>query len=422
MKITERKLKNGLKLLHVKKEDTPANTLLFVVGVGSKYEEKRVAGISHFLEHIFFKGTKKRGTSKAISEYLEEVGGVFNAFTGKEVTGFYAEVTPNHLERAFDFISDLLLNPLFPDEEIKKEKGVIIEEMNMVQDIPMRYVEDQFEKLLYGETPAGRLIVGTKESVLGVQRDDFLKYVEEHYLVGNGVLVYVGGEKISEILNLAEKYFASFPKGKKKDKEKVVESQSKPGVLLLEKKTDQTHLCLGFRGVSFKSEDRYPLALLAGILGGGMSSRLFTKVRDDLGLCYYIRAMAENYTDTGYLLVQAGVDNTKVAKAVSAILAQIKALKEKGPSSKELKKIKEYFKGHLVLALETTQEQAHYFAEQYILEKKIETIEDKIRKINRVKLTDLNRVAKKYLINSKLNLAVIGPFADKKKFEKILTI
>lgn len=419
MKISESKLKNGLKFIHVNK-DSEVSTVLFMVSVGSKYETGKIAGISHFLEHMFFKGTKNRPSSIEIAEYIEGIGGSFNAFTGKEYTGFYAEVEKKHTNQAYDFISDLILRPLFSSQEIEKEKGVIAEEMNMYQDMPMEYVSELFETLLYGDTPAGRLTIGKKEAIMTLQRKDFVDYLKNHYLCSNGVLVYVGSVGKQKAKEMANKYFSKLRDGKAKEKEKVFEKQSAPRVLLHEKKTDQTHLCMGFRTVDIMSKKRYVASVLSAILGGGMSSRLFTEIREKRGLCYYIRASQHSYTDSGYLVFQAGVDNRKVDEAVKAILFEAKKIKEKGVGEKELKKVKEYLKGRLALGLETTQDTAIFFAEQKILRKEIETLEQKYKKIDAVTKKDIMDFVKIYLKEQALNLALIGPFKDKKGFLKIL--
>ncbi|MBU1167279.1 insulinase family protein [Patescibacteria group bacterium] len=421
MKISQTKLNNGLKLIHVKKESEAA-TVLFMVGVGSKFETKSKAGISHFLEHMFFKGTKTRPSSVQIAEYIEGIGGSFNAFTSKEFTGYYAEVSRSHLERAFNFVSDLIIRPLLPAEEIEKEKGVIVEEMNMYQDMPMQYVSEKFEELLYGDTPAGRLTIGTKEAVQSMKRPDFKNYLNKHYGILNGVLVVVGGDDLSKVKRMANKYFAELQKGQKPTRAAVKEKQSQQALMLLTKKTDQSHLCLGFRTVSLKSKERYAAAVLAGILGGGMSSRLFTEIREKRGLCYYIKASQNSYTDSGYFVVRAGIDNAKVEEAIKATLAEIRRIKDEDIPQKEIKKIKEFLKGKLALSLETTQDTAIYMAEKFVLENKIESVSEVQKKIDAVSEENIKRLLNKYFINEGLNLAVIGPTKSKAKLNKILKI
>ncbi|MBU1119343.1 insulinase family protein [Patescibacteria group bacterium] len=422
MNIQQTILKNGLKLINIKKKDSEVAVVLFLVGVGSAFETKQKAGISHFLEHLFFKGTTRRKNSLEISEFIEEIGGSFNAFTSKEYTGYYAEVAKKHVDKAFDFVSDLMLHPLFPKEEIEKEKNVVIEEMNMYQDMPMQYVGEKFEELLYGDTPSGRLVIGSKKSVMGLTREDLVKYVRSYYAAKNGVLVFVGNKDIKSVKKLSENYFAELKKGTKGTRKKVQEKQAKPKVSLLTKKTDQTHLCLGFRTVPLNTKEYYTAKVFAVALGGGMSSRLFTEIREKRGLCYYIRASQQSYLDSGYLVVQAGIDNTKVDEAVKATLAEIVRVKKEGLTKKELGKVKEFIKGKLALSLETSQSTAIYMAERYVLQNKIEELEKQYARIDAVTLSMVQSFMDTYIQEKSLNLTLIGPFKDRARFVKMLTL
>lgn len=420
MKIEKSTLSNGLVHLHVQKKDSEVSTVIFMVGVGSKYEEKRISGISHYLEHMFFKGTKKRKNSREIAEFIESVGGSFNAFTGKEYTGYYAVVSKQHTDRAFDFVSDLVTHATFPEDEMEKEKGVVVEEMNMYQDIPMKLVGEKFEEVLYGDTPAGRQIIGTKETVMGLTHQDIVDYVKRHYNTKNGVVVTVGSMNKAEAQESAEKYFSEIPEGEQSSKESVVEKQDDINILLTNKKTDQTHLCLGYRSASLNDDDYYPLSIAAAVLGGGMSSRLFNEIREKRGLCYYVKSMQDSYSDSGYFYIQAGIDNTKIEEALRAMMEEIKKMKEHGVTQDEFTKAKEFLKGKLALSLEGSQETAVHVAEQYLIENSVETIEDKWAKIDEVEFEDIKRVVDQYLVEKHLNLAMIGPYSDTEKFKKIL--
>lgn len=416
------KLKNSLRLIVAPMKNTETVTLLALVGAGSKYETDDIAGISHFLEHIFFKGTKKRPNTKLISEYLDEVGGEYNAFTSKEYTGFYVKIAKKHQERAFDFISDILQNATFPAQEIEKEKFVILEEMKMHQDTPMIRVSELFEKLLYDAQPAGRLIIGTQEAVMNASRDKFVEYLESLYRTGNMILGIAGNFDEKSAKKLSEKYFNKLLRGKTKEKIKVIDSQKSPQILLEKKKTDQTHLCLGFRGYNLLHPKRYILEVLSTILGGTMSSRLFINIRDNLGLAYYIRSSVENYTDSGYLMVQAGIDNEKVCEVVRLILLEIKKVLKNGVSASEFKKAKENLKGKMLLELEGSDDVAMFYVFQELLKNKIDKVEDIFKKIDAVTASDVKKIAKEIFKNNKLNLAVIGPKADKNELLKILKI
>ncbi|MEW6407714.1 MAG: pitrilysin family protein [Patescibacteria group bacterium] len=414
------KLKNGLRLILSPMKNTETVTFLAMVGAGSKYESDEIAGISHFLEHIFFKGTKKRPNTRAISEYLDAVGGEYNAFTSKEYTGFYAKVAVKYITRAFDFISDILQNAKFPEAEIEKERYVILEEMKMHFDTPMIHISELFEKLLYGEQAAGRLIIGAEKSIMSLQRQDFISYLKKMYQTGNMVLTVCGRFREKEIKNLAENYFNNLFKGKGGEKEKVVEKQKKPQILAQKKKTDQTHLCLGVRAYHHLDRRRWPLLLLSLILGGTMSSRLFINIRDKYGLAYYIRSSVENYTDSGYLVIQAGVDNQKISEAIKLIILEIRKILKDGITKEEIKKAKENLKGKMLLELETSDELALFLTLQELLKKKIDTSRGIFKKIDAVTLLDIRKVAKDIFKNNKLNLAVIGPEADKDNLLKIL--
>jgi predicted Zn-dependent peptidase len=421
MVITATDLSNGLKHIHVQKKDSEAATVIFMVGVGSKFEERRISGISHYLEHMFFKGTTTRKDSVEIAEYIEEIGGTFNAFTGKEYTGYYAMVAKQHTERAFDFVSDLVLNATFPEDEMEKEKGVVIEEMNMYNDMPMKLVSEKFEELMYGDTPAGWQIIGNKESVSGLTHKDVTDYVTKHYNTENSVVVTVSPASPDKMKEKAEQYFSKVGAGEKSMRETAQPDGSGPAVLLATKETDQTHLCLGFPTVSLKDDSRYAASLVSAVLGGGMSSRLFTEIREKRGLCYYVRASQDSYSDAGYFVIQAGIDNTKVEEAVKAMMAELKKVKEEGITEKELKKVKEYLKGKLALSLEGSQETAVFMAEQYVLQGKTETVEDKWKKIDAVTLEDTQDFISSFFVDDQVRFALIGPFDDEEKFKSLLT-
>lgn len=412
------KRKNGMRVIVAPMKDAKTVTLLTLFGVGSRHETDRIAGISHFLEHMFFKGTIKRPNAKDISEYLDEVGGEYNAFTSKEYTGYYAKVTPKHVDRAFDVISDMMKNSKFEAEEIERERGVIIEEMNMYQDTPMMYVGDVFEEMLYPGQPAGRLIIGNKKSIKSVKRSDFIKYHQKFYRPEN-MIVCVSGKITKEAGNkLVNKYFAGIKGGKSGSKKKAVEKQSKPEIKIHKKNTDQSHIVLGLRAYDVFDKRKYALNLLSSILGGGMSSRLFISVRERLGLAYYIRCSADTYTDSGYLSVHAGVDSKKIDKAIQVILSELEKIRDEEVSEKELKKAKEFVKGRTTMGLEGTDEYGIWLTTQDVLTGKVEDLEKKFEYVDRVTTRDIQAVATDIIKNNKLNLAVVGPYQSKSKFTK----
>ena len=422
-------LKNGLRIITVPQKDTFATTILVLVGTGSKYETKKINGISHLLEHLLFKGTKKRPGQIAIAESLDRVGGDYNAFTGEEYTGYFAKVNAKHFDLALDIISDIYLNSKLDQKEIKKEKRVIIEEINMYYDHPSQYLHNLWNELLYGDQPAGWSIAGTKKSVLGISRQDVLDYINSQYVASNTVVCVAGNiseiskenkEPEIEVIEKLKKYFAKARAKKANEKVPVVERQTRPKCLLHKRATDQSHLCLGVRAYNLFHAQRYVQGVLGDILGGMMSSRLFIKVREELGAAYYVSTYVNSDTDTGFLVTQAGVDNKKVEKAISAILKEYKDISQKKVSSKELKKSKEHLKGKIALALETSDAKASFYGIKEILENRILTPKDIYDKIDKVTADDVLKVAKDIFQPRKLNLALIGPFKDKEKFQKLL--
>jgi predicted Zn-dependent peptidase len=417
-------LKNGLRLITAPMKDTSTVTVIISANVGSKYETKEVNGISHFLEHMFFKGTKKRPKTKDISGALDAVGGEYNAFTGKEQTAYYAKVDAKHLDLALDVVSDIYLNSKIDGKEIEKERGVIIQEINMYEDTPAVQVGDVFEGLLYGDQPAGWEIIGTKENILRMKRADFLKHLSDFYTASKTVVCIAGNIDEKEVIKKSQKIFSRMRKGKNLSKTKISERQKGLQLQIKNKKTDQTHLVLGVRAYNMFHPDRYAMALLANILGGSMSSRLFLSVREKLGLAYYIGASYESYTDSGYLAVRAGVDTDpkKIEKAVKTIVAEIKKIRDRKVGKTELQKAKDNFRGRMALALESSDDIAGYLAGQELMKGKIEMPEKILARIDKISAGDIIRVARDIFINSKLNLAVIGPIENSVYLKKIVIL
>ncbi len=405
-------LDNGLKIITIPIENANSITVLILVGTGSKYETKDINGISHFLEHMFFKGTEKRPTTLNISETLDSVGGEYNAFTSKEVTGFWAKVDKRHSDVALDWISDIFLNSKFDETEMNREKGVIIEEVNMYLDTPTAYIGDLWESLLYGDQPAGWRVIGEKENILSFNREKVVSYYKSHYSSSN-VIVVVAGAMDDKMEEKIKDYFKNIKKSQEAEKIKAIDEQSEPKILLNYKKTDQTHFCLGVRAYDLFDERRSALALLSVILGGNMSSRLFIKVRERNGLAYSIHTSADNSTDTGYLVTQAGIDHKNLEKSIELILQEYKDLKDNKITEKELQKAKDYLKGATSLSLDSSDSQASFYGLQELLEKNILTPEEKFAKIDAVTVDDIKKIAEDIFVPEKLNLAVIGPYEEK---------
>jgi len=416
-------LRNGLRIITVPQKNTQAVTILILVGTGSKYEAKKINGISHFLEHMMFKGTKKRPTPIEVAEPLDKVGGIYSAFTGQDFTGYFAKVETSQFELAFDWVSDIFLNSLLPQKEIEKEKKVIIEEINMIYDHPMRYIGDiLWLKLLYGNQPAGWDIAGAKESVRGITRNNLINYRQKQYVPSNTILCIAGNFNKQKSKKLIQKYFTKATEGSPSQKPKVIEKQKSPKCLLEYRKTDQSHLYLGVRGYNVFHPQRYTQDILGIILGGMMSSRLFVEVREKLGLAYYVQTEVEANPDTGFFAARAGVDNQRIEKAISAILKEYRKISQKKISKSELKKAKDNLKGKLALLLESSDAKASFYATQEIFEKRILTPKEIFAKIDKITGNDILKVAKDIFRPEKLNLALIGPFREKDKFEKLLKI
>lgn len=415
-------LKKGLRIITVPMKNTKAATVLIMVGAGSKYETRENNGISHFLEHMFFKGTKKRPSTLKINETIDRIGGLNNAFTGKENTGYWAKADSKHLDTILDWVSDIFLKSKLEEKAIEKEKGVIIEEMNLYLDTPTSYIADLWEKLLYGNQPAGWLIIGEKDNILKFKRKNFLDYLNNQYSANNTVVCVAGNIDPKNTEQKIKNFFKDIKNNITKPKLKVIENQERPQSLVYFKETDQSHLCLGVRGYNLFNNQRFAQGILANILGGFMSSRLFILMRDKKGLTYYIRTSSESYTDTGFLVTQAGVNNNKAEEAIKLILKEYKSFKNKKIKESELQKAKENLKGILTLSLESSDSQASFHAGQELLFGEILSPEKIFKKIDAVTTEDVQKIAKDIFRPEKLNLALIGPFKDKNRFEKLLRI
>ena len=424
MKHVRKVLPNGLRVITVPMPSVESVTVLVMVGAGSRYETPKNNGISHFLEHMAFKGTKKRPTAQDIASEIDGVGGEFNAFTEREFTGYYIKSPVAHLKLSLDVLSDMLQNSKLEEVEIEKEKGVIIQELNLYEDTPSRNIYDVYPNLLYGNTPMGWDIGGQKDVIRAITREDFEKYLESLYSADNITLVVAGGVESKQIEALADEYFGKMKSFDTLRYQKLVENQVKPSLSIKQKETEQVHIAVGFRTISVEHADRYALEVLAAILGGGMSSRLFSEVRERRGLAYYVRTTSEHYQDAGTLYSTAGLDKSKVEEGIAVIIAEYSKFSQgKAKLTKEeVAKAKEYLKGHLILGLEDSRAVAGYFAQAEILEKKLETPQELLKKIDQVSLADVEKVAKKYFREAGLNLAIIGNFDNRQRFEKLLKL
>jgi len=445
-------LKNGLTVVFVPTAQ-PSMTVLLLVGAGSRYENKKNNGIAHFFEHMAFKGSKKYPNTKIISETIERTGGIFNAFTSKDHTGYWIKATPAHFETIVDVLSDMIINPLLDEEEIEREKGVIIEEINMYEDSPQQKVSDLFEKTLYDNHPLGMEIAGEKETVASFNRQTFVDYIKTLYHPKNAVLVVAGGLnkvqsskfkvqnynlKTSDFkknfvssrskqvvfdsyLKLIEDKFSSWKNGEKQEFERIDFKQDKPKIFVHHKKTEQAHFCLGYPTFGFFDKRKYALLVLTTILGGGMSSRLFLEVRERRGLCYYIFTSHQFYHEIGNVVTQAGIVNNldKIKEAIAVIIEEQEKLKKGEISQDELKKAKEMVKGRLLLSLEDSFKVANFFGSKMILQKKLLTPEKQIEEIEKVGVEGIVALANEIFNDKHLNFILIGPF-EKENFDFLL--
>jgi len=420
-RLQNKKLKNGLPTVLVPSDDGGTVTFLVLVGVGSRYETARQSGLSHFLEHMFFKGTTKRPTTKEISEAVDNVGGEFNAFTGEEYTGYYVKVASAHLNTAADVVSDILLNPLFPEEEIERERGVIIEEIKMYTENPMRHVQQLWMQALYGKHPLGWDIAGTAETVNGLQRSDFVKYTDTHYHTGNAVVTVAGNFDSSAATKQMNDLFTGLSDGEATKPKPAPKRQSAQRLVHESRPSlDQTHLMVGVPGPTMNDEERWPAAILATVLGGGMSSRLFLQVRERRGLAYAVRTNVDEMTDTGSFVTQAGVRSDKAAEALAVIMDEYDRVIDEPIGDEEINKAKQMLRGQLLIGLEETNAQAIFAGMQQLLKGEVMKPADVVKKIDTITAKQIQDVAKKLLAPNRRAVALLGPQKSTKRFEKLL--
>ncbi len=413
-------LPNGLTLITIDRPHLDSVTTLLEVGVGSRYETKNINGISHFLEHMFFKGSKKYPSAEQISTLIDGLGAVNNAFTHKEFTGYWIKSSSKHIELAADVVSSMIKESLLAGEEIEREKGVIVEELRMVRDDPSRFIWDLYERLQFGDQPLGWDLGGDEKTINSFKRKDFVKYVESLYSPKNMVLVFAG-KLPKNIDSLAKKYFSDLPQRKMhlfKPFQKI--KQKSPKINIFFKKTDQANIVLGMEGYSRYDKKKYAARVLSAILGEGMSSRLFIQVRERRGLAYHISCDHSSYQDTGSFTVSAGLKLEKVTDGLEVILAELKKVVAEKVTDDELKKAKEMIRGRLAIRSESTNFLAEYFGFNFVLDRKIETFEEYLENIDRVSVEDILEVAKELIQPERFNLQVVGPFKEKTVFEKIL--
>ena len=412
-------LSNGIRVVSASMPQVGSVSCFVMLAAGSRYETPKSKGIAHFSEHMFFKGTERRPTARTIATEIDAIGGEFNAFTGKELTGYYVKCGAETHDIAFDVLGDMLLHSRFDPAEIEKEKGVILEEMNVYLDNPQRYIGSVYDRLLYDDQPLGWDILGTKETIEAATRETFTSYLDAWYQPER-IVVGVGGRIGDGLMEHLEELFGGIGTRETGAARAVELPPDRSPVLLHSKQSEQAHLILGVRGYPIGHPDRYALQLLTVVLGGGMSSRLFTEVREKRGLAYYVHAGSGAYTDTGTLYTGAGVDVERVDEAITTVLGELRGIAAEPVPTDELEKARGYSKGRFVLRLESPQGTIQYGLRREVLEGEIEEPEELLRQLDAVTAEDVQRVARDLLEDKRLYLAVVGPFDDPERFEKLI--
>ncbi len=412
-------LDNQLRVLTSTMPHTRSVSIVICVGAGSRYEPEDKAGLSHFLEHLPFKGTKHWPTAQAVSEAIEGVGGVMNASTDREMTAFWCKVPQPHFQTAFSVLLDMLINPLLDPEELEKEREVIQEELRMTNDHPTYKVDLLIDEALWPGQAMGRDVGGTAQSVEALTRDEIQEYMRRQYNPANTVVAVAGNITHQEVIQLLEEATSEWKPVQSLDWEPVNNDNQGPIVLMDQRRTDQTHICLALPGVSLDDPDRFNLALLNVMLGDGMSSRLFQNLRERQSLTYDVSSSISHFRDCGSVIIYCGVEPKKSRPAIKAVVEELQGMHQEAPEE-ELHKAKEYTKGRLLLRLEDSRAVATWLATQELLQGHVSTPEQAVQRIDDVTAADVARVAQNLFCRENLRLAVVGPHRSDKQFHKLL--
>jgi len=412
-------LRGGAKLITASMPERLSTSLVFMFGAGSRFEDERLAGVSHFIEHLYFKGTKRRPSSKEIAEAIEGVGGTINAATEKELTAYWTRVPPERFELALDVLFDIVSNSKLEAADVERERAVILEELKMYQDQPQDYVVNLFEEAMWPGHPLGRDIAGTQKSVAGLTREDILEFADSFYRLPNLVVGVAGAIDSGRAHDLVVSHLTL---SDEPDGPFVLEAPApltEARVVMRKRRTKQAHICLGMRAYSYLHPDRYALELLNTVLGEGMSSRLFMNIREKLGLAYDVHSFTQRHRDTGYLGVYLGVDPGQALQATEAVIKEMRQLCEEDVPLDELGRVKESNKGRLRLDLENTGMVNYWLCQQQLLAGEIRTIDEELAILDAVTPADIRRVASE-VMQSPIQLAVIGPFARESDFRSAI--
>ena len=407
----EYNLTNKTKLLLKPLKNTQAITVLVMYPVGSRYESQKLNGVSHFIEHMMFKGTKKRPNSLTLTREIDRLGAEYNAFTSKEYTGYYIKTDVRYAKTAIDILSDMLNNSLFDAKEMKKEKTVIVEELRMYKDNPIMNIENVFEELMFDGCPLGWDIGGLEDNVLKFQSSDVIKFKNKYYIPKNTTIV-VAGNINEDVKNTIEDYFGSIKNNTKLDKNFVPAkfgcARKNNRLKIQQKQSDQAQLMLGFPGLKYNHKSNAVMSVLNTILGGSMSSRLFSEIREKRGLAYMVRSGSDNFRDIGYAYVRAGLDTKNINEAIKVIKNELEKLKNKGVGVKELKDAKTHIRGGLSLTMEDSSAQASWYARESMFSDSIKTPEEKLLELDKVNNEQIKKIAKKIFKENQMRVAIIG--------------
>lgn len=412
-------LDNQLRILTSLMPHSSSVSMMILVGAGSRYENSEMAGLSHFLEHLPFKGTKGWPSARLISEAIEGVGGIMNASTDREMTIFWCKVSTLHFKQAFSVLMDMLLNPILDPDEMEKEREVIQEELRMTNDYPTQRVDLLIDELLWPDQAMGRDVGGTLDSVANISVESVKKYMTHQYNPANTVISLAGNithQEVTELVQLTTRDW--YPK-ESLPWERVIKGVDGCEVKIESRKTDQSHICIGLPGVSLDDSDRYALSLLNGILGDGMSSRLFLNLREEQGLAYDVYSSLNHFRDCGSLVVYCGVEPKKTRSAISAIMDEFHSISQ-GITESELVRAKEYAKGRLLLRMEDSRSVAAWIGTQELLLDKVSTIEDVIESIDAVTEVDIARVSSRVITRDNIRTAIVGPHRSDKGILELL--
>ncbi len=414
-------LDNGLRIVTSTMPQNRSVSISFFIGTGSRYEADTQAGISHFIEHLCFRGTARRPSARDISTAIEGVGGILNGGTDKELTVYWCKVATPYIKTAFDVLVDMLLNSRFNAEDMEKERQVIIEEINMSHDSPSQRVGMLIDEMLWPDHPLGRDIAGSRDSVSGIGRELMLDYLADHYQPGNTVVAAAGDIQHEEMVSMVNQALGKWQGRPSRREFLTYEEKQFPRLRIENRELEQVHLCLALPGLPLLHPKRFAADMLNVILGDGMSSRLFSNIRDKLGLAYSISSYVDHFLDAGSLIVVAGVDIKNLNLAIKAITEELAQLKETTPEA-ELNKAKEFSKGRLLLRMEDSRSVAGWLGGQELLTGRILTVDDVVAIIDKITAEELRQLAGELLTGEKLRLAIVGPVPPDEPLEELLKL